>query len=162
MRLHRAPRPVLTALPAVGLLLVLVACGSSSTPSQTSSSTPTASSSASSAAPSTAACADVAALKSSLEALAKVKPRQDGVAALNAAIANVQSSLDAAAASASANLQPAVAQVKTAFAGLQTAVTGLTTDNLSQQAPSVVAALQQVGIATAAFVTTLTQSCPGS
>ena len=67
-----------------------------------------------SAAP-TAACADVAALKSSLEALTKVKPAEDGLLALTTAIANVKTNLDKAQTSASPALQPSVQQVKTAL-----------------------------------------------
>ena len=77
-------------------------------------------------------------MKASLAALTQVKPLQDGVPALQAAIANVKTSLDAAQASASATLQPDVAKVKSAFAALQTSVTGLSTDNLKQKAPSIV------------------------
>jgi hypothetical protein len=112
--------------------------------------------------PTTAACEDVAALKSSLEALAKVRPAQDGVGALKTAIANVKSSLEAAEASASPVLQPKVEQVKTAFAELQTAASGLTTDNFRQKAPSIASAMRQVGTATEALSSTLRQSCPGN
>jgi hypothetical protein len=108
------------------------------------------------------ACADAAALKSSLEALTKVKPLQDGLTALNTAIANVKTSLDTVAASTSAVLQPAVEQVKTAFAGLQTAASGLTADNLKQKAPSIDSAIMQIGTATTALASTLTQNCPAS
>lgn len=97
-----------------------------------------------------------------MAALAQVKPLQDGVPALQAAIANVQTSLDAAVASASAALQTDVAQVKTAFDGLQTAVAGLSADTLTQQAPSIVAALTQLGTAASALAATAQQSCPGS
>ena len=141
-------------------------CGTSSTPSQTSPPTTAAPAStavpAATATPTAAACEDVAALKSSLEALTKVKPAQDGVAALKTAIANVKSNLDAAEASASPVLQPSVQQVKTAFADLQTAASGLTADNFKQKAPSIASAMKQVRTAKEALSSTLTQSCPGS
>ena len=111
---------------------------------------------------STAGCADVTALKSSLDALTKVRPLQDGAAALTTAIANVKTSLDAAVASASATLQPEVTQVKTAVASLQTAATGLTADNLTQKLPAITAALTQVGTAAAALATSVTQNCATS
>ena len=104
-----------------------------------------------------AACEDVAELKSSLEALTKVKPAQDGVAALKTAIANVKTSLDAAEASASPVLQPSVQQVKTAFADLQTAASGVTADNFKQKAPSIASAMRQVVTATQALSSALTQ-----
>jgi hypothetical protein len=159
-RSARAP----AAIAALALLCALAGCGASSTPSQSSPATTTAApttTAPTSTAPTTA-CADVAALKSSLEALTKVKPAQDGVTALKTAIANVKTSLDAAEASASPVLQPSVQEVKTAFAALETAASGLTKDNLAQKAPAIVSAMKQVGTATAAFRTTLAESCPGS
>jgi hypothetical protein len=55
-----------------------------------------------------------------------------------------------------------VQEVKTAFAELQTAASGTTADNLRQKAPAIAAAMKQVGTATAALRTALTESCPGS
>ena len=164
MRLHHARRSASAVLAAVALLCVLASCGTSSAPTQTSP--PEASAAPTSAAPTTAApttaCADVAALKSSLQALTKVQPAEDGLTALTTAIANVKTNLDKAAASASPALQPSVQQVKTAFAELQTAASGVTADNLRQKAPAIAAALKQVATATEALSSTLTQSCPGS
>ena len=154
MRLQRQYRLVSSALAGVACLGVLTACGSSSPSGQSSSPTSTVSSSA--------GCADVTALKASLDALTKVRPLQDGTMALTTAITNVKTSLDAAVASASATLQPEVTQVKTAVAALQTAVTGLTADNLTQKLPSITAALTQVGTAAAALASAVTQNCPTS
>jgi phage-related protein len=141
------------------LLCVLASCGTSSAPSETSppatTATPTPDATA-------AACEDVQALKSSLEALTKVEPAQDGVAALAAAIANVKTSLETAEASVSPALQPSVEQVKTAFGQLQTAASGLTADNLRQKAPALASAIKEVATATQALSTTLSQACPGS
>ena len=122
---------------------------------------PSSSAPATTAAP-TEACADVAALKSSLEALTAVKPKEDGVAALRTAIADVKTNLGPAKASVSETLQPSVEQVTTAFADLQTAAAGLTADNLREKAPDIAAAMTQVRTATAALSSALTESCPGS
>ena len=86
MQLVRARRSAFGAVAAVALLCVLGSCGTSSTPSQTSPPT-TAAPATTAAAPTTgaspaAACEDVAALKSSLEALTKVKPAQDALRSL--------------------------------------------------------------------------------
>ncbi len=161
---HRVRRSVSVTVAAVALLCILTSCGTSSAPSQTSPPATTAAPTSASptAAATTAACADVAALKSSLEALAKVRPAQDGLTALTTAIADVKTNLDKAEASASAVLQPSIQEVKTAFADLQTAASGTTTDNLRQKAPAIAAAMQQVATATRALSTTLSQSCPGS
>jgi phage-related protein len=109
-----------------------------------------------------AACEDVQALKSSLEALTKVRPAEDGLTALTTAIANVKTSLDTAEASASPVLQPSVQQVKTAFGELQTAATGVTADNLRQKAPAIASAIKEVATATQALSTTVSQACPGN
>ena len=164
MRLHLPRRSAAGA--AVTLLCIVAGCGTNSTPTQTSppaatTAAPTTAASPTAAAPA-AACADVAELKSSLEALTKVKPAEDGVPALKTAIANVKTNLAPAEASASEALQPSVEQVKTAFADLQTAARGLTRDNFKEKAPDIAAAMQQVRTATAALSSTLTESCPGS
>ena len=163
MRLHRARRSASGAVAAVALLCLLTSCGTSSAPTQTSppeaSAAPT--SAATSAEP-TAACADVAALKSSLQALTDVKPAEDGLTALTSAIADVKTNLDKAEASASPALQPSVQQVKTAFAEFQTAASGTNADNLKQKAPAIATAMKQVKTATQALSATLTQTCPGS
>jgi hypothetical protein len=164
MRLHRALRSASAALAAVALLCILASCGTSSTPSQTSPPETTAArtSAATTPAATAAACEDVAALKSSLDALTKVNPAEDGVAALTTAIANVKTNLDAAETSASPALQPSVQQVKTAFGELQTAASGVTADNLRQKAPAIASAIKEVATATQALSTTLSQACPGN
>jgi hypothetical protein len=165
MRLRRVRRSASAVVAAVALLCAMASCGTSSTPSQTSPTTAAPASTAApttTAAPTAAACEDVAALKSSLEALAKVRPAQDGVDALKTAIDNVKTNLDAAEASTSEVLRPEVQQVKTAFAELQTAASGLTADNRREKLPSIAAAMKQVGTATAALSSKLTQTCPGS
>ena len=164
MRLHRNLRSASAAIAAVALLCVLTSCGTSSAPSQTSPPATTAAptTAAPTANATTTACADVAALKASLEDLTKVRPAEDGLKALTTAIADVKTNLDKAEASASPALQPDVQQVKTAFAELQTAASGTTADNLRQKAPAISAAMKQVGTATQALSSTLTESCPGS
>jgi hypothetical protein len=163
-QLTRARRSASMLVATVALACGLASCG---TPTPTG---PPAAPTSVAAAPSTAAsptgaapavCANVAELKASLEALTKVKPAEDGVAALKTAIDNVQSNLAPAAASASALLKPSVEQVKTAFAQLQTATSGLTADNLKQKLPSIRTAMTGVRKATTDLTSTLTQSCPG-
>ena len=165
MRL-RTRRSASTAIAPVVLLCVLTSCGTSSPPTQTSPSAttaaPTISSTPMATADATTACADVAALKSSLQDLTKVRPAEDGLMALTTAIAEVKTNLDKAEASASPVLQPSVQQVKTAFAELQTAASGTTADNLRQKAPAIAVAMKDVATATRALSTTLTQSCPES
>ena len=162
---HHLSRPGRVALAAAALLFVVTACSPTSTQPSSSgaqSSSSTSQSSSSTSPSQDAACADAAALRSSLEALTTIQPLQDGTTATKAAIANVKTSLDKAAASASAALKPSVQQVKTAVDGLQTAVDGLTNDNLKQKAPAIADALRQVATATSALAATVKQNCPGS
>ncbi|MFG1622618.1 hypothetical protein [Kribbella sp. NPDC049227] len=149
-------RSVVAALVTVALLVVPMACSDSSTEGTTNPS-PTA---APATGEPTADCAALSALKSSLDTLGNVKPVQDGLNALTTAMAGVKTSLGAAAASASATLQPAVEGVRTAFSELETAASGLSADNLKQKAPAISTALRQVGTAASSLATTLTQSCP--
>jgi hypothetical protein len=164
MKLRRARRSASAAFAAVALLCVLTSCGTSSSENQPNP--PTTTAAATTSPPTTdataAACEDIEALKSSLEALTKVRPAEDGLTALTTAMANVKTSLDKAEASASPALQPSVQEVKTAFGELQTAASGLTADNLRQKAPAIAAALKQVAAATRALSTKLRESCPGS
>jgi hypothetical protein len=164
MRFGRARRSASGVVAVVALLCILVSCSPSSTPSPASSPETAAAPTTSAQTTATAdqACADVAALKSSLDALTDVRPLQDGVTALSTAIANVKTNLDKAEASASEALQPSVQQVKTAFDGVQTSVSGLTADNLKEKAPAIGAALTQLATATKALSSTLRESCPGS
>ncbi|MFF0341828.1 hypothetical protein [Kribbella sp. NPDC004875] len=151
-------RSVARALVTLALLVVLAACSDNSTSGQAS---PSATTSATATGSASEACASARALKSSLDDLSNVKPLQDGLTALNAAIAAVKNNLAAATAAVSAALQPSVESVKTAFTGLESAASGLTTDTLKQKAPQITAALRQVGTATSSFATAVTQICPG-
>ncbi len=99
------------------------------------------------------------ALENSLQALNEVNPVADGTDALNAAIDDVASSLDAARDSASEELQPQLEDVATAFDSLQEAGTGLTTDNLTQKAPEIASALNELSTAAAALSTSVTENC---
>jgi glucose/arabinose dehydrogenase len=163
MRFGRAPRSASGAIAATVLLCIMASCSPSSTPSTTSPAETAAPATSAQTTPTPAeACADVAALRSSLEALTKVRPLQDGVGTLTTAIDNVKTDLDKAESSASEALQPSVQQVKTAFEGLQTAASGLTTDNLKEKAPAIGAALTQLATATRALSSALRESCPGT
>ena len=151
-------RSVASALVTLALLVVLVACSGNSTSGQ---STPSGNASAPATGSTSEACTTAQALKSSLDDLSNVKPAQDGLTALNAALSAVKNNLAVASAAMSAALQPAIEGVKTAFMALETAASGVTADTLKQKAPQITAALRQLGTATSSFATTLTQSCKG-
>ena len=102
----------------------------------------------------------MAALKTSMQALTEIRPLQDGLDATEAAVADAKASLAAAVTSIGAELKPAVEEITTAFDAVQTAVDGLTSDNIRDQAPAVVTALQGLGTAVTSFTTTVSQDCP--
>lgn len=156
-----------TWIVVIALALLLPGCGTGSAPNPTSPPTTVAAPATTiTAAPTTApppVCADVAGLRTALEELAKIRPAQDSVTTLNAAIVNVKTSLDAAEASASTGvLAPEIQQAKTAFGQLQAAASGLTSDNARQKAPAIGSALLQVNAATRALSDALNENCPGS
>jgi hypothetical protein len=153
MRMSGGGRFAVATVSAVAALGLLVSCSSDTTTTSEPSSPETTSSAS-------AGCADAAALKSSLDALTQVKPSEDGVDALQAAITDVQTDLESAVETVSSTLEPEVKDVEQAFTALQESVDGLTADNLTQKAPAITSALKDLGDATSAFATTLTQDCP--
>jgi phage-related protein len=154
MQLAAVVRSASAGVAGVVLLALLAACGGGSNESSQSKATPSASASAS------AGCTDVAALQKSLKGLDGVDVRQDGVEGLTQALADVATTLDAAVASASSKLKPAVQGVKTAFTDLQTAANGVTADNLRQKVPGIKSALTGLGTATSTLASTVTDTCP--
>ena len=164
MRLHLSRRSSVAASAAGAVLCVLAGCGTSSTPTSNSpapatTAAPTTAVSPSATAPS-AACADLAELRSSLEALTNVDVAEDGVAALDTAMANVRANLMAVETSGSEAFQPQVEQVKIALGNVQTARAGLTPDNRREKAPGIAAALKDVRTATTELSSTITETCP--
>lgn len=161
MRVHGKRTPTRSAIVVVVVALcALAGCGTGGSPSPTTAPTTTASPTPASTAM-TAACSDIAALKSSVEALAKVNPAKDGPAALTGAIRDVQTSLNAASATASDSpeLQPGVEQVKSALASLDTAAKGLTTRNIAKKAPALFSASRGVATAMSSLSSTASEVC---
>lgn len=159
MHIQIQNRPIVAAGVAIAVLSILTGCGTSSSPTQTSppaASTPAASTPAASE----KACDDVEELQSSLEDLTKVKPAEDGVDDLRAAIDEVKTDLTAAETSVSDALRPSVDQVKVAFGELQTAAAGLTPENRREKAPQISAAMDNVRTTTQSLATTLRERCP--
>jgi hypothetical protein len=156
MHVNNLGRSLQGGCATVVLLCLLAACGGGGGGGGTSSesSTPTPAATAS------PGCKEATALKSSLKALTNVDVAKDGVTALTGAVADVATNLAAVVATASSKLQPPIDQVKAALTALTTSLSGLTAHNLRQKAPSIEAALTQVGTATAALASAITDVCP--
>ncbi|WP_344801450.1 hypothetical protein [Microlunatus ginsengisoli] len=90
-----------------------------------------------------------------------MSPATDGAAALTAAIADVQAKLAAAekSAAASPTLQPSLAQVRQAVNELQDSASGVTTGNVAQKAPAIVAATRKVATAMSELSAVVDQVC---
>src|SRR3954447_3089264 len=114
MRPAQHSRRFRTALVAAAAGALLVGCGandSSSTAAETTSSPSASSPSASSpSATSTtpAGCDDVAALRSSMQALTEIRPLRDGLDATEQAVTDAKDSLETAVTSIGEELKPAV------------------------------------------------------
>ena len=144
------------ALLVLAIGMFLVSCGEDDP-----SASPTANSSRPSGTTTAAAgCADVAALKSSVQTLTDIEPLQDGLNALEASITDTRAALDTAVASVTGELQPVVEEVETQFAAVQTAVDGVTTDNLKENAPAVATALRGLETALTSLAAAVTKECP--
>jgi len=151
------PLLVAPTLAVVTMLLLAVAC-SGSDGSGTDSSTPAATSTSAAV----DGCAELAALETSLEALSSIEPLQDGLNALESAVADSKTKLTAAASAVSEALRPAVEDVQTTFDQLQSALQGVTSSSLAASATAIGTALADVGSAATNLKSTLSQDCPGS
>ena len=105
-------------------------------------------------------CAELATLKDSLTALTQVEPVQDGLTALQSAVATVKTDLQSAASAVSEELKPSVDQVQSSFDQLENALQGVTADNLAASATEIGTALTAVGTALTDLKSELAEKCP--
>jgi putative N-acetylmannosamine-6-phosphate epimerase len=105
-------------------------------------------------------CAELATVKDSLTALTQVEPVQDGLNALESAVATVKTDLQSAASAVSAELEPSVDQVQSSFDQLESSLQGVTTSNLAASAAEIGTALTAVGTALTDLKSELTEKCP--
>ena len=105
-------------------------------------------------------CAELATLKDSLTALTQVEPVQDGLTALQSAVATVKTDLQSAASAVSEELKPSVDQVQSSFDQLENALQGVTANNLAASATEIGTALTAVGTALTDLKSELAEKCP--
>jgi putative N-acetylmannosamine-6-phosphate epimerase len=105
-------------------------------------------------------CAELATLKDSLTALTQVEPLQDGLTALESAVATVKTDLQGAVTAVSDALKPSVDQVQSSFDLLEEALQGVTANNLAASATEIGTALTAVGTALTDLESELTEACP--
>jgi len=107
-------------------------------------------------------CAEVATLKDSLTALTQVEPVQDGLDALQSAVATVKTDLQSAAGAVSDALEPSVDQVQSSFDQLETSLEDVTADNLAASATEIGTALTAVGTSPTTWNPSSARSAPES
>ena len=92
-------------------------------------------------------CEEVNALEDSLTSLTQIEPVDDGMDALESAVAEVGTDLEAAASAVSSDLQPSVDEVQSSFDELESTLEGISEGGLGAAATEVGNALTQIGTA---------------
>ena len=93
-------------------------------------------------------CEEVNALEDSLTSLTQIEPVDDGMDALESAVAEVGTDLEAAASAVSSDLQPSVDEVQSSFDELETTLEDISSEGgLGAAATEVGNALTQIGTA---------------
>jgi phage-related minor tail protein len=151
------PPVAVPALTAVVALLLVAGC--SSDDPEADSTTPTTTSSSSALAE---GCEELAQLQASLVALSNVEPAQDGLDAVQSAVADSKAELETAAGAVSDVLQPAVDDVRATFDELQSSLQDVNPDDLAASATEIAGALAAVGSAATDLQETLDQECPAN
>ena len=105
-------------------------------------------------------CAELATLKDSLTALTQVEPVQDGLTALQSAVATVKTDLQSAAAAVSDELKPSVDQVQSSFDQLESSLQGVTANTLAASSTQIGTALTAVGTSLTDLTSELSEKCP--
>lgn len=147
--MRRMTRLRLVALPFM-VILALAAAGCSDD-NDGGGGTPTAA---------TSGCDEVNALKDSLTSLTEVNPVSDGTDALESAVSDVKTDLDAALSAVGAELKPAVDEVQTAFGDLESALKGVSSaGSLGAAATEVGNALAELGTALTGLTSEISQTC---
>jgi hypothetical protein len=140
----------------VAVLAMLALVGSACSSDSDTSATPSPSVSASAG----QGCAELATLKDSLTALTQVKPVQDGLTALQSAVATVKIDLQSATSAVSDELKPSVDQVQSSFDQLESSMQGVTANTLAASATQIGTALTAVGTSLTDLESELSEKCP--
>ncbi len=148
---------------AAGLLLLAAACGAGGGGSQSGSSSPASPSSSAPASPANAAlCADVAALRASLNKLTHVSVGAGTASEIQADLKDVQAKLTALGNQASGQWQAQTSALKSALAKLQTAAKTLAASPSASAVASVVSALGDVNTAAQNLLAAANTQCPSA
>lgn len=108
----------------------------------------------------TSGCDEVNALEDSLTSLTEVDLVSDGTDALQSAVSDVRTDLDAAVSAVGAELEPAVDEVQTALGDLESALEGISSaEGLGAAATEIGSALAELGTALTGLTSEISQTC---
>ena len=139
----RAPVPARLLLLAL-VCLAAAACGGSGDDSPSAAPATTTATTTSAAAAASPACADAAALRSSLDELDRLDPPDAGKAGMQAALQKVRTNLAALKTSAAGQWGSQVTELDGAIDAFQTTIAGVDGDSLLADLPTIVGDLQRI------------------
>ena len=152
----RAPVPARLLLLAI-VCLAAAACGGSG--DDAPSAAPATTAAATTTAAASPACADAAALRSSLDELDRLDPPDAGKAGMQAALQKVRDNLTALKASAGTEWGSQVTELDGAINAFQATIAGVDGDSLLGSLPAIVADLERIDTAWSALDQQIQQTC---
>jgi hypothetical protein len=153
----RSPAPARILLLAL-VCLAAAACGGSGDDTPSAAPAPTTAPTTSAAA--SPACADAAALRSSLDELDRLDPPDAGKAGMQAALQKVRTNLAALKTSAAGQWGSQVTELDSAIDAFQTTIAGVDGDRLLADLPTILGDLQGIDSAWTALDQQIKQDCP--
>jgi hypothetical protein len=153
----RAPVPARLLLLAI-VCLAAAACGGSGNDAPSAAPATTAAAATTTAAASPA-CADAAALRSSLDELDRLDPPEAGKAGMQAALQKVRTNLAALKTSVAGQWGSQVTELDGAIGAFQTTIAGVDGDSLLADLPTIVGDLQRIDNAWTALDQQIKESC---
>ena len=154
----RAPIPARLLLLAMVCLVAAACGGSGDNTSGTAPATTTTTASGTTAAASQA-CADAAALKTSVAELDQLDPPQAGKAGIQDALDKVSTNLAALKTSAKSQWSSQITELDSAVEALKATIAGTTGDNLVSALPTIVNELKRIDTAWTALQQQIDQDC---
>jgi hypothetical protein len=152
----RAPIPARLLLLAM-VCLVAAACGGSG--DNTSGAAPATTAASGTTAAASKACADAAALKTSVAELDQLDPPSAGKAGIQAALDKIRTNLAALKTSANSQWGSQITELDGAVEALKTTIDGVDGDSLVSALPTIVSDLQRIDTAWTALQQQIDQDC---
>ena len=155
----RAPIPARLLLLAMVCLVAAACGGSGDNTSGTAPATTTTTAASGTTAAASQACADAAALKTSVAELDQLDPPSAGKAGIQAALDKVSTNLAALKTSAKSQWSSQITELDSAVAALKTTIAGISGDSLASALPTVLSDLQRLDTAWTALQEQVDQDC---